>query len=134
MSNTLTMTDVRLIAPPELKFTPSGAAKGNIRIVDNKRKKNEQTGVWEQSSATFLTCIAWREMAESMVENLHKGDLLNVTGELVQRDYETKEGEKRTVYELQLSGVGKSLRWLDKEDKPRQPRPAESSFDEKPPF
>lgn len=117
MSNTLTMTDVRLIAPPKLEFTPSGAAVGNIRIVDNKRKKNEQTGVWEQSSATFLTCIAWREMAESMVENLQKGDLLNVTGELVQRDYETKEGEKRTVYELQLSGVGKSLRWLDKEDR-----------------
>jgi single-strand DNA-binding protein len=132
VANSITMTDVRLIADPELRFTPGGDAVGNIRIVDNKRKKNEQTGQWEDASATFLTCTGWRQMAERMVEDLKQGDLLNISGELVQRNYETKEGEKRTVYEIQLASVGKSLRWLDKE-KPSRPSRA-SSFEEEPPF
>jgi single-strand DNA-binding protein len=107
-----------LVADPELRFTPNGVAVANFRIACNERRKNEQTGQWEDGDATFLTCNAWRDMAENITENLTKGMRVLVSGRLKQRSYETKEGEKRTVYEVEVEDVGASLKWKPKDSKP----------------
>src|SRR5690242_20994416 len=120
MSIHVEITDCKLVAPPELRFTATGKAVANIRVVDNRRKKDD-SGNWVNASATFLTCIAWEQMAERIAEDLGQGDLVNLTGTLEQRDYQTKEGEKRSAYEITLSSIGKSLRWLDRDRKPAKP-------------
>ena len=100
-----------LTADPELRFTPSGAAVANFTVACNERRKNKDTGEWEDGDATFLRCNLWRQAAEHVAESLIRGARVMVTGRLKQRSYETREGEKRTVFEVEVDEVGPSLKW-----------------------
>ncbi|MGF0114744.1 single-stranded DNA-binding protein [Promicromonospora sp. Marseille-Q5078] len=100
-----------LVADPELRFTPSGAAVANFRIASTPRTFDRQTNEWKDGEALFLSCSVWREAAENVAESLTKGMRVVVQGRLTQRSYETREGEKRTVMELQVDEVGPSLRY-----------------------
>ena len=106
----LTVTG-NLVEDPELRFTPSGVAVARFRIASTPRHRDNATGEWKDGDTLFLRCSIWREAAESVAESLTKGTRVIVTGRLVQRSYETREGEKRTVYELQVDEVGPSLRY-----------------------
>lgn len=98
-----------VVAEPELRFTPSGAAVANFRIASTPRQFNKQTNTWEDQEALFLTCNVWRQAAENVAESLTKGMRVIVTGRLRQRSFQTKEGEKRTVMEVEVDEVGPSL-------------------------
>src|ERR1700710_2179043 len=100
-----------LTGDPELRFTPSGAAVANFTVASTPRTFDRQSNEWKDGDTLFLRCSVWREAAESVAESLTKGTRVIVTGRLVQRSYETREGEKRTVYELQVDEVGPSLRY-----------------------
>lgn len=100
-----------LVADPELRFIPSGAAVANFRIASTPRTFNRETNQWEDGEALFLTCNCWRQMAENVAESLTKGMRVMVTGKLRQRSYQTKEGENRTVFEVEVDEVGPSLRY-----------------------
>ncbi|MGI8537947.1 MAG: single-stranded DNA-binding protein [Mycobacteriales bacterium] len=100
-----------LTADPELRFTPSGAAVANFTVASTPRNFDKNTNEWKDGEALFLRCSVWRQAAENVAESLHKGDSVLVQGRLKQRSYETKEGEKRTVYELDADEVGPSLKW-----------------------
>ena len=100
-----------LTGDPELRFTPSGAAVANFTVASTPRTFDRQSNEWKDGETLFLRCSIWREAAESVAESLTKGTRVIVTGRLVQRSYETREGEKRTVYELQVDEVGPSLRY-----------------------
>jgi single-strand DNA-binding protein len=99
-----------LVADPELRFTPSGAAVANFRVASTPRIFDRQTNEWRDGESLFLQCSVWREAAENVAESLTKGMRVIVQGRLTQRSYETREGEKRTVVELQVDEVGPSLR------------------------
>jgi single-strand DNA-binding protein len=99
-----------LVADPELRFTPSGAAVANFRIASTPRTFDRQTNEWKDGESLFLSCSVWRDAAENVAESLTKGMRVIVQGRLTQRSYETREGEKRTVMELQVDEVGPSLR------------------------
>ena len=99
-----------LVADPELRFIPSGAAVANFRIASTPRTFNRETNQWEDGEALFLTCNCWRQMAENAAESLTKGMRVVVTGKLRQRSYQTKEGESRTVFEVEVDEVGPSLK------------------------
>jgi len=98
-----------LTADPELRFTPSGAAVANFTIASTPRTFDRQANVWKDGDTLFLRCSLWREAAENVAESLTKGTRVIVQGRLVQRSYETREGEKRTVVELQVDEIGPSL-------------------------
>ena len=100
-----------LTADPELRFTPSGAAVANFTVASTPRTFDKNSNEWKDGEALFLRCSVWRQAAENVAESLHKGYSVIVQGRLKQRSYETKEGEKRTVYELDVDEVGPSLRW-----------------------
>jgi single-strand DNA-binding protein len=100
-----------LVDDPELRFTPSGAAVANFRIASTPRTFDRQTNEWKDGEALFLTCSVWRQAAENVAESLHRGARVIVQGRLKQRSYETREGEKRTVFELDVDEVGPSLRY-----------------------
>jgi single-strand DNA-binding protein len=100
-----------LVDDPELRFTPSGAAVANFRIASTPRVMNRQTNEWEDGEGLFLSCAVWRQAAENVAESLQKGMRVVVQGRLKQRSYETREGEKRTVYELDVEEVGPSLKY-----------------------
>lgn len=100
-----------IVADPELRFTPSGAAVANFRIASTPRVFNKQTNDWEDGDGLFLTCNVWRQAAENVAESLSKGMRVIVNGRLRQRSYETREGEKRTVYEVEVDEVGPSLKY-----------------------
>lgn len=110
-----------IVADPELRFTPSGAAVANFRIASTPRSFNKQTNQWEDGEALFLTVNVWRQAAENVAEALSKGMRVIVTGRLNQRQYETREGEKRHVYEVEADEVGPSLTFA-KADVQRTPR------------
>ncbi|MCL2594899.1 MAG: single-stranded DNA-binding protein [Promicromonosporaceae bacterium] len=99
-----------LVADPELRFTPSGAPVANFRIASTPRTFDRQTNEWKDGEGLFLSCSIWRDAAENVAESLTKGMRVIVQGRLVQRSYETREGEKRTVVELQVDEIGPSLR------------------------
>ncbi|MGA5820026.1 single-stranded DNA-binding protein [Kitasatospora sp. NPDC094028] len=99
-----------LVDDPELRFTPSGAAVAKFRIASTPRTFDRQTNEWKDGEALFLTCNVWRQLAENVAESLTKGTRVIVQGKLRQRTYETKEGEKRTVFEVEAEEVGPSLR------------------------
>ena len=101
----------RLVADPELRFTPSGAAVTNFRIAYNPNPKKNPDGTWDNGEGTFLTVNVWRGMAENVASSLQKGMEVIVIGKLAQRTYQTKEGEGRTVYEVQADNVGPALEW-----------------------
>jgi single-strand DNA-binding protein len=96
---------------PELRFTSSGAAVANFTVASTPRFFDKQTNDWKDGDALFLRCSIWRQAAENVAESLTKGARVVVQGRLKQRSYETREGEKRTVYELDVDEVGPSLRY-----------------------
>ncbi|MGZ6826196.1 MAG: single-stranded DNA-binding protein [Mycobacteriales bacterium] len=100
-----------LTADPELRFTPSGAAVANFTVASTPRTFDKASNEWKDGEALFLRCSIWRQAAENVAESLQKGMAVIVQGRLKQRSYETKEGEKRTVYELDVDEVGPSLKW-----------------------
>jgi len=100
-----------LTADPELRFTPSGAAVANFTVASTPRKFNAQTNQWEDMDALFMRCNIWRQAAENVAESLTRGSRVVVTGRLRQRSYDTKEGEKRTVVELEVDEIGPSLKY-----------------------
>jgi single-strand DNA-binding protein len=99
-----------LVEDPGLRFTPSGVAVTSFRMASTPRFFNKTTNGWEDGEALFLTCNVWKQPAENVAESLTKGMRVIVTGRLKQRSYETKEGEKRTVFEIEVDEVGPSLR------------------------
>ena len=99
-----------LVDDPELRFTPSGAAVAKFRIASTPRFLDKQTNEWKDGESLFLSCNVWRQAAENVAESLQRGMRVIVQGRLKQRSYETKEGEKRTVYEVEVDEVGPSLR------------------------
>ena len=100
-----------LTADPELRFTPSGAAVANFTVASTPRIYDRQSGEWKDGEALFLRCNIWREAAENVAESLTRGSRVIVTGRLKQRSFETREGEKRTVVEVEVDEIGPSLRY-----------------------
>ncbi|MFC7529026.1 single-stranded DNA-binding protein [Actinoplanes sp. GCM10030250] len=112
MAGETTITVVgNLTDDPELRFTPSGAAVAKFRIASTPRTLDRQSGEWKDGEPLFLACNIWRDAAEHVAESLQRGARVIVQGRLRQRSYETKEGEKRTVYELEVDEIGPSLRY-----------------------
>lgn len=102
-----------LTADPELRFTPSGAAVANFTVASTPRTFDRQSNEWKDGEALFLRCNIWRDAAENVTESLTKGTRVIVQGRLKQRSYETREGEKRTVVELEVDEIGPSLRYAN---------------------
>jgi single-strand DNA-binding protein len=100
-----------LTADPELRFTPSGAAVASFTVASTPRTMDRTTNEWKDGDALFLRCSIWRQAAENVAESLTRGMRVVVQGRLQQRSYETREGEKRTVVEMQVDEVGPSLRY-----------------------
>ena len=100
-----------LTSDPELRFTPSGAAVANFTIASTPRTLDRQTQEWKDGEALFLRCSCWRQMAEHVAGSLVRGSRVMAQGRLKQRSFETKEGEKRTVVELEVDEIGPSLRY-----------------------
>jgi single-strand DNA-binding protein len=96
---------------PELRFTPSGAGVAKFRVASTPRHFDKQSSEWVDDEPLFLACNIWRDAAEHVAETLTKGMRVILTGRLRQRSYETKEGEKRTVYEVEVDEIGPSLKW-----------------------
>ena len=112
MAGETTITVVgNLTDDPELRFTPSGAAVAKFRIASTPRTMDRQSGEWKDGERLFLACNVWRDAAEHVAESLQRGARVIVQGRLRQRSYETREGEKRTVYELEVDEIGPSLRY-----------------------
>ncbi len=99
-----------LVADPELRFTPAGQPVATFRVASTPRVRDNASGEWKDGDSLFLTCNVWRQAAENVAESLQRGMRVIVSGRLRQRNYETKEGEKRTVYEVEVDDVGPSLR------------------------
>jgi single-strand DNA-binding protein len=99
-----------LVDDPELRFTPSGAAVAKFRVASTPRYLDKATNEWKDGDSLFLQCQIWRQAAENVAETLTKGMRVILSGKLKQRSYETKEGEKRTVFEVEVDEVGPSLR------------------------
>jgi single-strand DNA-binding protein len=108
MSSNVTLIG-NLVDDPELRFTPSGVAMAKIRMAVNRRWR-DQAGEWQENTS-FFTGTVWREQAEQVAESLQKGARVIVTGRLEQRSWETEQGEKRSVVEVQIDEIGPSLRW-----------------------
>ena len=100
-----------LTADPELRFTPSGAAVANFTVASTPRTFDKNSNEWKDGEALFLRCSVWRQAAENVAESLHRGTAVIVQGRLKQRSFETKEGEKRTVIELDVDEIGPSLKF-----------------------
>jgi single-strand DNA-binding protein len=99
-----------LVDDPELRYTPTGQAVAKFRVASTPRFRDNSTGEWKDGDSLFLTCNVWRQAAENVAESLQRGMRVVVQGRLRQRSYETREGEKRTVYEVEVDDVGPSLR------------------------
>ena len=99
-----------LVDDPELRFTPAGQPVARFRVASTPRFLDKSTNEWKDGDSLFLTCNVWRQAAENVAESLTRGMRVIVSGRLRQRSYETKEGEKRTVYEVEVDDVGPSLR------------------------
>jgi single-strand DNA-binding protein len=99
-----------LVNDPELRFTPAGQPVATFRVASTPRFMDRQTNEWKDGDSLFLTCNVWRQAAENVAESLQRGMRVIVSGRLKQRSYETKEGEKRTVYEIEVDDIGPSLR------------------------
>lgn len=112
MAGETTITVIgNLTDDPELRFTPSGAAVAKFRLASTPRTLDRASGEWKDGEPLFLACSVWRQVAENVAESLQRGSRVIVSGRLRQRSYETKEGEKRTVYELEVDEIGPSLRY-----------------------
>lgn len=114
MAGETTITVIgNLTSDPELRFTPSGSAVANFTIASTPRTFDRQSNEWKDGETLFLRASVWREAAENVAESLTKGMRVIVTGRLKSRSYETKEGEKRTVIELEVDEIGPSLRYAN---------------------
>ncbi|NUT37980.1 MAG: single-stranded DNA-binding protein [Hamadaea sp.] len=112
MAGETTITVIgNLTDDPELRFTPSGAAVAKFRIASTPRTLDRASGEWKDGEPLFLACSVWRQVAENVAESLQRGARVIVSGRLRQRSYETREGEKRTVIELEVDEIGPSLRY-----------------------
>jgi single-strand DNA-binding protein len=112
MAGDTTITVIgNLTDDPELRFTPSGAAVAKFRVASTPRFMDKTSGEWKDGDPLFLSCTVWRQAAENVAESLQRGARVIVSGRLRQRSYETKEGEKRTVIELEVDEIGPSLRY-----------------------
>ncbi|HLT96852.1 MAG TPA: single-stranded DNA-binding protein [Acidimicrobiia bacterium] len=109
MSNNVTLVG-NLVDDPELRFTPSGVAMAKVRIAVNRRWRDRQSGEWQEDTS-FFTGTCWREQAEAVAESLQKGTRVIITGRLEQRSWETEQGDRRSVVEIQIDEIGPSLRW-----------------------
>ena len=108
----ITVTVVgNLTNDPELRFTPSGAAVASFTVASSSRVLDKTTNEWKDGDTVFMRCSVWRQYAENVAESLTKGTRVIVSGRLKQRSYETREGEKRTVMELEVEDVGPALRY-----------------------
>jgi|SRR5579875_450295 len=127
---TLTITG-NLTADPELRFTASGVPVAAFTVAASRRVFDQEAGRWTDGDTLFLRCSAWRDLADHAAESLSKGARVIVTGRLRQRQYETPDGGKRTVYELDADDVGPSLRWatakIAKTTRDKVPHPAETA-------
>ena len=110
-----------LTADPEMRFTPSGAAVASFTVASTPRTFDRQAGEWKDGETLFMRCSIWRDAAENVAESLTKGTRVIVQGRLVQRSFTTREGENRTVVEMQVDEIGPSLRYA-KAQVTRQPR------------
>jgi len=99
-----------LVSDPELRYTPTGQAVATFRVASTPRFMDRTTNEWKDGDSLFLSCNVWRQAAENVAESLQRGMRVIVNGRLRQRSYETREGEKRTVYEIEVDEVGPSLR------------------------
>ena len=106
-----------LTGDPELRFTPAGAAVANFTVASTPRTFDKNANEWKDGDTLFMRCSIWREAAENVAESLTKGMRVIVQGRLVQRSYETREGEKRTVVELQVEEIGPSLKYARSEER-----------------
>lgn len=134
MNGETTITVIgNLTAAPELRFTPGGHAVANFTVASTPRTFNRQSGEWEDGPALFMRCTLWRKAAENVAESLTKGSRVIVAGRLRQRTFETREGDKRTIIELEVDEIGPSLRYVTATTT-RQARPenAEPAHDEPP--
>ncbi|WP_132992572.1 single-stranded DNA-binding protein [Gordonia zhaorongruii] len=111
MTDTVITVVGNLTADPELRFTPSGAPVANFTVASTPRTFDRQTNEWKDGEALFLRCSIWRDAAENVTESLTKGARVVVQGKLKQRSFETREGERRTVVELDVDEIGPSLRY-----------------------
>jgi single-strand DNA-binding protein len=112
MAGETTITLVgNLTADPELRFTPSGAAVANFTVASTPRTFDRNTNEWRDGDAMFLNCAVWRQAAENVAESLQKGMRVIVQGRLRSRSYETREGERRTVFEVDVDEIGPALRY-----------------------
>ena len=112
MAGDTTITVIgNLTDDPELRFTPSGAAVAKFRVASTPRFLDKTSGEWKDGDPLFLSCTVWRQVAENVAESLQRGARVIVSGRLRQRSYETKEGEKRTVIDLEVDEIGPSLRY-----------------------
>ena len=114
MAGETTITIVgNLTGDPELRFTPSGAAVANFTVASTPRTFDRQSNEWKDGETLFMRCSIWREAAENVAESLTRGTRVVVTGRLVSRSFDSKEGEKRTVIEMEVDEVGPSLRYAN---------------------
>lgn len=112
MSGDTTITVIgNLTADPELRFTPAGAAVANFTVASTPRTYDRNKNEWIDGDALFMRCNIWRDAAENAAESLTRGSRVIVSGRLKQRSYETREGEKRTVVELEVDEIGPSLKY-----------------------
>lgn len=111
MTDTVITVVGNLTSDPELRFTASGAPVANFTVASTPRTFDRQTNEWKDGEALFLRCSIWRDVAENVTESLQKGTRVIVQGKLKQRSYETREGERRTVVELEVDEIGPSLRY-----------------------
>ena len=112
MANDSTITVIgNLTDSPELRFTPAGAAVANFTVASTPRTFDRNKNEWVDGDALFMRCNIWREAAENAAESLTRGSRVIVSGRLKQRSFETREGEKRTVVELEVDEIGPSLKY-----------------------
>lgn len=100
-----------LVTDPELRYVPNGAAVANFRVASTPRQYDKNTNQWEDGDALFLTCNVWRQAAENVANSLTKGMRVIVTGRLRQRSFESREGERRSVFEIEADEVGPALKY-----------------------
>ena len=123
----ITITEATLVADPEIRYTGNGTAVASFRVASNSRRKNQQTGQWEDGDTTFLSVSAWGGLGENIAADFKKGQKITVTGQLKQREYE-KDGVKRTAYEVVASEAAAPVsRFNDNNSSGQQP-PAQQGF------
>ena len=108
--NTVTIVG-NLTQDPEMRFTPNGVAMVRLSIAVNRRRFNRDSNSWEDGEASFFNATCWRDLAENVSESLRKGTRVMITGSLKQRSWETQEGDRRSMVEIQVDEIGPSLKW-----------------------